>query len=384
MGRKSGTEKWLLFLLFLFGGGGFLAAQPERVTLEPRDLTSPAALLGCPSRAIGFDDFNMASFAYPTAAGKVSLLYRDGRLAVDLDGNGTIDPAETRGYVRWFFFKVKANLCGQERECPFFIQHLDRDGVVLTGATVMEGRFRGHLVRVFDGDMDGKYTDREKDRLALSPPEREVPVALNRSIFAQHQGQPLAGYFPLGEKLFQPQVQAGGRAVVFTPYRGRLAHLELALDPVVKRAQVVLTHKGGLLTRVVQAGERAPFLPGSYRIDRVTLSLAPNKKAKKKIGLLGLLLGRKDGVDWVLSGEGGGKPVATRLAPGKNRFRLGPPFRLDFALHRRQDMLRLDDPVLVGQAGETYRAETLGGESTLEWFLLSRGERIRLGSLEYG
>lgn len=377
-------------------------AAPQTVELRPAEagLADMVALWET-QRHIVLNEEGYGETDFPTPTGKLLIRRAGDRIVADANGDGRIDeadgegvPAQAAGPGRTTpeALKVSANVAGRKAQYPLMVLYARGRHVLLAGGAVLVGKFGDLELRLFDADLDGVFGETGTDTILVRSAE-EGPGAASPPAGPGASANVMGLVLNLGGELYAVRTLDGGRALRIAPYDGEKASLELAAGGTATSLSLSLAHEEDACHLQVGSGVKVSLVPGAYRVTRSLLVLKLPQEKKKEESFFGRLLGGLTGQGeetGTLLGTEGEDPVLLTIRPGENRLPVGPPLRLEFtakAWETHNDRLEIEDPVLVGGAGERYVADlhTRGrAGSSLKGLLRSGGEETLLGELEYG
>lgn len=295
-------------------------------------------------------------------AGKLIIREENGKLHLDSNGDGVVDDKDDPPFVpSEITVTVDCNISGKRMRYPLHICRVKENENKTASAkkwieccqvAVLKGRYKEGAVSLTEQmPMAQFYT---ASVLQISGFDRDDP---RRTITNLYDFVLVVnGKVQIVEQL------PDGPGLKITPYAGRAAELKLKIDKVIPCAGVNLSGYGKF--GYVTTEQKGLFVPGTYRVDCISLSNT-NKPPNYMSG---------------------GLETPLILKEGENTLTLGPPFRMECGFSTNKDgALKITKIDIVGAAGERYRpvVPTADGES-LEWFIRAGTDEQSLGKLSYG
>lgn len=261
------------------------------------------------------------------------------RLALDCNGDGKASASEWAGVdllKRAVSFRLRLLVAGARRD--FAVRFVDvrvgvqRNRVINVHARAvnegcMSGAFNDCPIRLFDDDLDGKYTQDGKDAVAIGA----APGAM-----------PLRRIHQIGPRYYRLTVAEDGSTVGFEPLDDvQLGLVEVPIRRSLLRCLMLTDEQGGHSVDLLASG-RTGVPAGSYRLSYAVLA------AGKRLVVAGP-------TDRALT-----YPVAANHI---NVLRMGPPVTLTFPVtyHQRDQKVYVGTPIRIhGVGGEIYHLRLAG------------------------
>ena len=287
-----------------------------------------------------------------------TLIYKDDKVFVDLDGNGHVNAEDGAGAKRGGRISLPYTYAGKPTEYVLFLCYAGPRRLIVSGSTCLQGRAGKMAVTVFDANANGIFGE-ERDRLRFGS---EGPGVRITKVVAR------------GADLLVPTFDGPGGKLHFDPYSGEKATLAFRTGQGELGVSVSLREKTGRFYCDAKIGSGpVAALPGEYMMGRV---------------LLTKLQGESRQAVATLSGGQGNPLEPIVVKPGANELLFGPPFELEFSTAfppgNAADALKIQAVDLVGAAGERYRAKAYGGNSRLECLVRAGQTEKKLASMDYG
>jgi len=342
-------------------------ASALRVDLALSTWSPPRGVKVAPAAKVSLDADQRGWFEFPPGEGRVAVGRRGARVCVDSNGDGKADRADGRGAGVGKVLRVPLVLEGRRIEYPARVVYATRGEVRLASAAALTADVEGHRVALLDPDMDGRFGEAGRDRIVVDRVEKGSP-APGPSAGPAEAGVPMGKIHAVGDEIYALKLIEGMRALELTPIPGEKALVACAAGPQVEGCEFFLRHREKPFETRLSLGKRTAMLAGDYDVLSCGLTL----RLKGEVGRFSAARGAK---------------ATVKVASRSVELRPGPPFTLDFAASIESGTkLVVDEPALVGGAGERYRPYLyVGGErSSLEVLLRSGGEETSFGKLEYG
>lgn len=367
-----------------------LAAVPSPIQGQEEPLKIPLRLVrkelrGRPGGGRRFDLVPGRETALPFATAGGHLLVRSSvikgkmRILADRNGDGRLDEADGGPIGDDEPFEIQAEVGG--RQVPYTLQFLAiwPGEATLDSQMVMEGEAEGLRIRIADADVDGRFGESGEDVLEVEAAGPGAPTVLRLADY-------LGSVVLVGERLYELTTLEQGWVVRLAPWAGEPARVSVKPGPGIAVWGLRLATADRHLFFAVAPEGKTPVVPGAYAIEDCILVFQPRLLAAGDSWLSRFLGIRPTPQSSILVCHRRGGRIEIR--PGDNNLAVGPPFRLEaeaFLWGRRGDRLAIEDVWLVGQAGESYRADLQGDAgSTLKAFVQAGQERLCLASLEFG
>jgi len=187
----------------------------------------------------------------------------EGKLGLDLDGDGTIGKKEWSDLDKNGGAAFKIPLDPEDRRTDSvgvvlknivglsFVKGSEVALLQVSGRMVpiscMEGRFDGKYIRLFDDNLDGRFTQDGSDAIAIGKAKAAVPLGTTHKI---------------GDTFYQLQVAADGTSVTLTP-QDDIALAEVVV-PIKAKALETLIISDGLQAYDLTVTSEIP--PGEYKL----------------------------------------------------------------------------------------------------------------------
>jgi len=343
------------------------AAPALRVDLALSTWTPPREVKVASAAKVSLETDQRGWLGFPPGEGRVAIGRRGARVCVDSNGDGKADRADGRGTGVGKVLRLPLMLDGRRIEYPARVVYASRGEVRLASAAALTADVEGHRVALLDPDMDGRFGEAGRDRIVVDRVKKGSTVPEPAAGPAE-AGVPMGKIHAVGDDIYAFKLIEGMRALELTPVPGEKALAVCAAAPQVEGCELFLRHREEPFETRLSLGKRTAMLAGDYDVPSCGLTL----RLEGGVGRFSAARGAK---------------ATVKVATGSVEIRPGPPFTLDFAASLENGTkLVVDEPALVGGAGERYRPYLyVGGErSTLEVLLRSGGEETSFGKLEYG
>lgn len=348
---------------------------------------------------VTLNEEGLGEIAFPTPSGKLLVRLVGGKVVCDANGDGRIDDADGKGVAAGRGFgpgtaalKVRVTVGGRGIDYPLAVLYAQGRHLMLASTAHLAGTFRGARLSLYDTNVNGVFGEIGVDGIKIAEGGRTRAAPGFRAMTVASGAGMLGRVLAIGGELYNAEVVEGGRALRLSPYGGEKATLSLKVDKTVKVAHLTLAHTGGLFFVRAVPGQKLLVPAGTYRIDEARLSLALGEEKRSGSSWLEDLFG--DGAvaaqsAGMLIGRGGPKAALVTVRPGENELAFGPPLGLEFTAYLwgdEKDRLEIEDPALVGGAGERYRAALYAQkqQSSLKSYVRAGGKEKLLSKLEYG
>ncbi len=367
--------------------------RPREVELRLVRDEDPEARQGM--TCVRLDKGGEASIPFANAAGKLLVRFKDGKVFLDANGDGTIDAADGEG-VRPPepgaqegvppLVEVAAKIAGRGEQYPVHVAFATKDFVSLFGKTTLEGKLGDATIRLIDTNVNGSFDEVGRDGILVEDGPDSAPTLAVYGARSDTLGRVVA----IGGKLLNIEVTGGGAALRLTPYAGEKATLVLGKHELVKGVGLVLAHEDGLITCSAASGTKTILPAGRYKVTGSMLALRTPDDATPTASPAEMLSdGSLFGQSAILLGQRDSKtPLIVTIHPGGNELSPGPPLVLEFGARvfgEAKGQLEVEAPALVGAMGERYQASLSGAvKSTLTVSVRAGGKEKQLSKLEYG
>jgi len=366
---------WLVAGVLAAGAALRAAETPAPATYPLKAVSSKdmkeAAQAGRPCyRWLPLDKNGCAEVPFATASGKLRVKLDAGKLLLDRNDDGKFDEADGNALPNGEATDVPVKLAGKDLAYRVGFQSLG-DGagraVLLLSLTRLETQIGPTVVRIFDGNCNGRFDD-------VGPTGQEAGDLVQAG--DKTQALPIGKFLCLDGAIQEFEILNGGEALRLRPYAGPAAKLttEAAEGWHVK---ATLRHtENGFQTEAAD-GTPGAALPGAYQVAQVLAQFGAQSESADP---------RPAAVVLYAVGD---KGATVQVSEGQNRLRFGPPLKLEFTASRSPEdeaSFEIADVALVGAGGERYRACNYGsgGASALTSFARAGQKEQKISSLSYG
>lgn len=280
--------------------------------------------------------------------------------AMDLNGNGTLEPGE---YVK-LSQTLSASFAVKIGDKTHAVRVADLSILTRSGNTgastistisggyficsFQQGSYDGTMIRLFDDNLDGTYTQDGKDAIMIG----KSPVAI-----------PLMKVHQIGNQFCQLDVNADGSQITVTPVSGlQLGVVETCFKRGLKC--LAMTDDQGNSIDLATSG-RSGIPAGRYKLNYGVLADGPNVTIIKPTDAC---------------------PVYDIQAGKINVLRLGKPLWVSFSASlSAADTVTVTPRVKVyGAAGEEYSSDLSGGTGRPHVLMLDGKKKIQDVAMSYG
>jgi hypothetical protein len=324
-------------------------------------------------RIVQLDREGRGEIDFATPSGKLRFRVLENGVAVDRDGDGTIDRAEGDILSDGAVVKVPVQLAGKTFPYPIAINALRLSGGGNRGLALIQGRV--HLeagtgatkIALLDSNLNGRFGDRHGK---ASAGEGDMLRIGDGSTL-----RPCTTHVEIGDSVRTMEIAGGGESIVLRRYSGPLSTLKVEAVTGWKTEASLWREDGGFAVDVKSGGE-ARLLPGAYRIARC----GATHTAKKLIFF--------DSADVIFYGPASeARPVS--IAEGANTWRMGPPFQLLFTAKRStedDDDVDITDVSIAGQGGDSYPVNNCSSNqsTTITAHVRAGSKEKKVAALTYG
>ncbi len=335
------------------------SAEPGGATSSPEEVKQadlkPVSIKVTGRRTLRIDKSGNGSIPFTNQAKKLHYQYRDGRVFIDLDGDGDLSDEKT-GFAN----KDMATLTVPfgdgtiDYQLQFEIRPKWKSPILVAVRTALQAQIDGHTFQIQDGNTNGRFDDSNTDCLTR---ENDRKRLRQKDLFV------------LDGKFVQAAVEE--TSLQFLTYRGPTCQVRAECKVPNGRLLVAFRHPESGLSLTVDSGSgnAVTAIPGKVLIQNIRV--APDASStKNSVGLF----------------VRGMAPLT--LKEGDNVISAGPPFKLKFSAVRKSAHLphaTVTGLSLIGVAGESYLSNVYGKDgSKSASFLRSQGEDRKMADLKYG
>jgi hypothetical protein len=301
------------------------------------------------------------SLPFNTESGSVKVRHASGKLQIDLNGDGLLDPQDGPAVGKDETFTLPIACGGKTIDVQLSVVLCRKNVVGLSSKTVLEGKVDHKVYRLVDQNVNGEYGERKLDSLLVDggPP------------------QPVTGVMDLSDGLAHVRFTKNGGVMAIEPYAGPTASMLLTTSGESWHGALTLEHVDGDYICQAETGQRKSLLPGAYRVARSVLSKRASDADEATRPQTFLHGGKSPGMPEVA------------VKSGENTLRVGAPFSLRFdgvRLDASGKRVKINSVTLAGAAGEQYRATVREGSKTsvLECAVRAGEQYESLSKMEYG
>ncbi len=295
------------------------------------------------------------TFNFATKSGKLKLRKLDNKVYWDSNRDGAIDARDT-GVPSLSVLSIPVTI--GKRLIPYPIRvKLSKEACIDLGSlVVLQTRYQGQVVQVFDKNLDGAFCPDKQDEIQFGSGKRI----------------PFTEILVVEDRIYRVSKPRQANTLAISAFREPPAWVHLKASDAQWQSALTLVHRETGCSFVATTRAPVAVVPGAYTVTASETTLH-----------------RKDHSPVKIASSGQKVPLKKALVSGENKLLIGPPVRMDFQLKQDEKDWRrftLGAFKCFGESGLSYNLPPRGkaGKNTLKSYLRSGTRELQLSRLEYG